>query len=416
MLKSARSRVRNSLLLSLFILALVATVVVLPGQFRSRAIAPAGNGLVERTTSWEDEFPYFDIREEKDENILRAKAEFRSAARKEAADIADIRDRFVVVENALRSEVPTLNVEYNTTLFTPEIIGTDIRKGRTFLTSPVASLNGKNAGLVRGFLKRNGELVGVSSDQIDQLKTFADYTNPAGDMSFVELEQHINGIQVFNGTVKAAFARTGEMVQINNNLAPGLDYSQVSRNFGDVVAAYQRATADVGVIPTKELNQRGEKEARANTDVVLFGKGDSADTAERIYFAVEPGVVRAAWRILVHKDVAAYYVIVDGESGVVLWRKNLVNDQTQSATYNVYRNTTSMIEAPDSPAPISPGPISPALGTQGVQIPRVNVSMIGNESWRSFNNLGWITDGTNGTDGHTDGNAVQAGLDLVAPD
>ncbi len=415
MFKSARSRLRNSALLSLFILALVTTLVVLPGQFRSGATV-TGAGLVERTTSWEDEFPNFDIREEKNEEIVAAMSAFRSASRKEASDIADIRDGFVVGENALRAKVPTLNIEYNTNLRTPEIIGTDVRKGRTFLTEPVASFNGRNAGIVKEFLKRNTELVGMERDQIDLLKTFADYTNPNGDMAFVELEQHINGIEVFGGTVKAAFARTGEMVQINNNLAPGLDYSQVSRTFGDPAAAYHRAASNVGVGVTRELSGRQSGDKRGDDNKVAFGKGESADTAEKMYFPVEPGVIRPAWRVLVHKDVAAYYVLIDAETGTVLWRKNLVNDQTESATYNVYRNTTSMLQAPDSPAPITPGPVNPTLGTQGVQIERSDVTLIGNESWRSFNNLGWITDGTNGTDGHTIGNNVEAGLDLVAPD
>jgi hypothetical protein len=41
-----------------------------------------------------------------------------------------------------------------------------------------------------------------------------------------------------------------------------------------------------------------------------------------------------------------------------------------------------------------------------------NVTLIGNESPNTFNNFGWITDGTNGVNGTTDGNAVEAGLDI----
>ena len=53
---------------------------------------------------------------------------------------------------------------------------------------------------------------------------------------------------------------------------------------------------------------------------------------------------------------------------------------------------------------------------QGALLTRSNVTLIGKENENSFNNNGWITDGTNGTNGWTDGNATEAGLDAVAPD
>ncbi len=44
-------------------------------------------------------------------------------------------------------------------------------------------------------------------------------------------------------------------------------------------------------------------------------------------------------------------------------------------------------------------------------VARQNPAVIGNEAPNTFNNLGWMTDGTN----LTDGNNVEAGIDLVAP-
>ena len=41
----------------------------------------------------------------------------------------------------------------------------------------------------------------------------------------------------------------------------------------------------------------------------------------------------AAWRVLIWQPVNAFYVIVDAETGTMLWRKNITEDQTQSATY-----------------------------------------------------------------------------------
>jgi hypothetical protein len=38
-----------------------------------------------------------------------------------------------------------------------------------------------------------------------------------------------------------------------------------------------------------------------------------------------------AWRVIIWQPVRAYMVIVDAESGELLWRKNLTEDQTQQA-------------------------------------------------------------------------------------
>ena len=148
-----------------------------------------------------------------------------------------------------------------------------------------------------------------------------------------------------------------------------------------------------------------------------FGKGGDFDnTAEKMYFPTEPGVAVPAWRVLVWGRENSYYVIVEARTGTVLWRKNITNDQSQAATYNVYASTTNLGKAMTSPAPMSPGPTDPTPNTQAPLGFRTNVTLIGNEGPLSFNNLGWITDGTNGTDGWTDGNAVEAGLDIDGTD
>ena len=111
--------------------------------------------------------------------------------------------------------------------------------------------------------------------------------------------------------------------------------------------------------------------------------------------------------VLIWEPVNAYYVIVDANTGTMLWRKNITEDQTQSATYNVYNNVNAFMRAADSPAALSPGPLDPTLGTQAPLGTRTNVTLIGNEEPLSFNNNGWITDGGN----TTDGNANEAGID-----
>ena len=259
------------------------------------------------------------------------------------------------------------------------------------------------------FVKQNGDLVGVNGTQADSLKVAADYMNPAGNMAFAQLNQEINGVPVFRGEIKAGFTPSGQIIRVINNLAPGMDYNSLSTDFGDPSEAVKFAATFIGHEMRASDTARNES---ASSDLkTVYGQGDWATTAEKMYFPTEPGVAVPAYRVLIWQEVDSYYVIVDAHTGAMLWRKNISEDQTQTATYQVYNNANSYFGAADSPAPLSPGPTNP-ITTQGALATRSNVTLIGNEGPLSFNNNGWITDGAN----ITDGNALEAGVDRVSPD
>ncbi len=397
---------RRGLLLSLIVLGLAIILVILPYQFRSAgASEKSGKDFSRKTESHEEGLENYDIRADKTE--AETLVNFRQSAGKDAFEIADVRDKFVAGENALRQKIPTLKIEYNTDIRTPEVIALDVFKKAAVLTSPSTE---KRPKILRNFAKQNNDLIGITDEQINRLKVTADYANPDGNLSFAYLEQTINDVPVFRGEVKAGFNKNGEMFRVVNNLAPGLDYENLSSNFGEPLDAVKSAARSINY-ELKETDLARNEAASTNLKTV-FGEGDWATTAEKMYFPTEPGVARPAWRVLIWQPVNAYYVIVDGETGKMLWRKNITEDQTTAATYNVYANTTSLMKTLDSPAPITPGPIVPNTGTQGIVQSRTDVTLIGNEPPYTFNNNGWITDGTNGANGWTDGNAVEAGLDI----
>ena len=390
---------------------MVTALTILPYQFRSSA----GNkkGMVTRTESADPALPNFDIRDDSSKEGPTALANYRQASGKDASLIADLRDEFVRGENSLRANVPTLKIEYSPDLRAPEVIGPDTDKKPAFLTGATRPAGEKHADVLVNFLKENNSLIGMTQSQIDDLEVAADYTNPNGILSWVELNQKINGVPVFRGEVKAGFTKTGQVIRVLNNLAPGLDYNTVSRDFGSPEAAVRIAANNIN--HKIKIEEQTANVAQSTDLKTVFGSGDWATTAEKMYFPTEPGVVVPAYRVLIWEPVNAFYVVVDANTGIALWRKNIVNDQTQSATYNVYTNPASMINVAKNPAPIVPGILDPGLGTQGAIIPRNNVTLVGNEAPNTFNNTGWITDGANGTNGFTDGNAVEAGLDIVAP-
>jgi subtilisin-like proprotein convertase family protein len=409
MQKSFTADNRKGLLLTLVVLGLFAALVLLPYQFRSEAGANKNansKGLFDRTEVKEE--PMYDIREDQSKEVAEKLLEFRQKLGKNAVSVANEREKFVRAEEALKQKLPNAKVEYNNDIRIPEVITPDVWRDKIEFLTPASEV--KRSDILRNFIKQNNQLVGMDNQQIDSLKTFADYTNPDGNLSFVELNQEINGIPVFRGEVKAGFAKNGQMIRVVNNLAPGLDYDSLSTDFRNPVDAVKAAARHINHDLTPADTARNNAES---TDLkVVFGTGDSATTAEKMYFPTEPGVAIPAWRVTLYQKVDAYYVMVDAETGTMLWRKNLVADQTQAGTYNVYANPNAFINVADNPAPMSPGPINPTLGTQGTVIPRTNVTRIGNEAPFTFNNNGWITDGQN----ITDGNAVEAGLDLATPD
>jgi len=404
MYKSTPSESKAATIGFLLFLAILTVLAVTPTYFVSEAGSRDKKGLNQQTSSHDDDLPNYDIRTDK--SSYGKLAAFRGSQNLSAAKVADIRESFVRGEELLRASVPSLKVEYNLDIRIPEVIAPDVAQGNAFLTK---ASSGKRSDVLLDFLRQHKDLVGASDMQVDGLKVFSDYTNPDGNLSFVELNQEINGVPVFRGEIKAGFTKNGEMIRVINNFAPGLNYESLSTDFGDPAVAVRAAAAN-----TKNTIREGDLTPTkdGSTDLkVVFGNRDWGTLAEKMYFPTEPGVAVPAWRVMIAGTVGTYYVIVDAQTGTMLWRKNLAEDQTQSATYNVYTNPNAMINVAENPFPLTPGPVNPGLGTQGPALNRTSMTLIGNESPYTFNNTGWIPDGGNSTDG----NNVLAGLDRKLP-
>jgi hypothetical protein len=403
MQNSSKRETRRGLLLTLLILGMMTALIVVPSQFQSKAVG--GAGLIQRTTSEDPSLPNYDIRLEKGEEIESFLASSRQSIAKDASSVADVRDAFVRGENSLRTRVPDVKFEYNADIRIPEVITPDVWKDNGQLLSGPSQA--KRSDILRNFVRENNELIGVNDEQANLLRVAADYTNPNGYMSFAHLEQLVGDVPVFRGEVKAGFTKDGRMIRVINNLAPGLDYDSLSTNFGDPRTAAIKAYGYINDEPKGDLTANDA----ASTDLrTVFGTGDWATTAQKMYFPTEPGVAVPSWMVTIWRTVDAYMVIVDAQTGTLLWRKNATNDQTQSATYQIYRNSNSFIGSHDNPAPLSPylpAPIVAPINAQGALLTRTNVTLIGNEAPFAFNNNGWITDGAN----ITDGNALEAGID-----
>lgn len=342
-----------------------------------------------------DAFPNFDIRldkakatpEQADFLATVAVAPDTGAAlfEYEQATVASLRAAGVVVESS-----PGLG--------TTEVVSAPLTGG--FLTGPSED----RVAALRSYVQANAFAYGIAADQAQSLEVVADYVNPAGNMAWVELEQRFGGIPVFQGVLRGGFSAKGELIRTTGVLAAGVDSSQLasqpSRSAAQAVAA---SAANVGWnVAEGSLVEKPSGDPQR----VTFDRGTMAadPSAWLVYFPLSRGVARLAWATQIVGDPYGFLTVVDAETGTILFRKNLTNFQTQSASYNVYNN--------DSPAPSSPTTALPGANFQAPFIARQTITRVGNEAPDIFNNLGWMTDGLN----ETAGNNVRAGLDLVAPD
>jgi extracellular elastinolytic metalloproteinase len=344
--------------------------------------------------------PNYDIREAHTKTDHAALDSFHQKVSRDQEQRAIV-DLYRSIDDArtrLVRRVPSLSIQYSDILHVPEIV-----EAKSGINRLLTLASGEaNETVLRRFLADNAALYGLTTTQAAQLRTTQDYTNPAGNLSWVTLEQQINGLPVFRGELRAAFTKSHELVRTASELAPGIDY-QAAATAPSVSAQTAIAIGARSIGVEVDPNSLRLKSSSADGRKLSFEAGpfDEDTNVELIYFPVKPGVVVLAWAMTLWQDVPAYYTIVDAETGRLLWRKNITNEQTQSATYSIYND--------DSPAPLSPTNALPGSAIQGAAISRTSLTLV--SELPAFDNLGWITDGGN----TTTGNNVDAGLDIATP-
>jgi subtilisin-like proprotein convertase family protein len=340
----------------------------------------------------------FDVRDdhEKSSQVVKEKHLDRHGEKqKEKKD--KVQQSMKKAEKRLEREIPGLDVKHSERTGGPETVG--VAHGRGKLTQGNSD---SRENTLRKFLRDNAELFGLERNEVNLLVKDADYSNPAGNMSWVRLQKKIKGKHVFRGELQAAFNANGELVALTGELPAAIDDADAKdAPLVSAAEAIAVAAASVGVaVSPADLQQTGSD---GNTSVFSGGPFTDATKVELQYFPLDVGAVELAYSfVLWIGENEAYSFVVGAEVPDVLFRKNIVDDQSQTATFRVYDA--------DSPAPLSPSNATPGSGIQGTGIARSLFTLV--SEGPSFNDLGWITDGGN----TTTGNNVDAGLDIVSPD
>jgi hypothetical protein len=354
--------------------------------------APSGNASPDQALE------NYDIRNDNQKDGSGAFAAYRdkAAAATPAERLAAARQLLATGRIDLLSRIAALHIEDNAFGTAPEIV--DVTGSTAALTAPSA---GAREALVRRFVVENAALYGLTDAQARELQTVADYTNPAGNLSWVEYEQRINGIPVFQGYLRANVTNDGRIWRTIGSLAAGIDYSKlpVAASMTPTVAAIAAAKS-IGVEVAPSDLRTLSVESESHTTRLAQGPFTEEIKVELFYFPVEPGLATLAYSMVLWEPHDAYWVLVDASDGRLLWRKNITNDQSQSVTYSIYDD--------DSPAPFSPTSALPGSGLQGTPISRSTITNV--SELPAFDNLGWIPDGAGNA--VTTGNNVDAGLDI----
>jgi hypothetical protein len=302
-------------------------------------------------------------------------------------------------QQQLSANLPNLRVEFNEAVGVPEIVRVE---GGGALAARAAAVDmGKaNEHTLRVFLTENAALYGLTQAQVEQLTKVSDYTNPAGNLSFVEFQQAVNGLPVFQGYVRGIFGADGRLVRTTGLLAPGIHGNALATMPAlSATAAVSAAAATIKVDVSADSLAVLERGSDGRTQTVSHGPFDEDTKTELVYFPLAPGHLVLAYSMVLWQPDNAYYMIVDAQTGTLLWRKNITQDQTQTVTYNIYND--------DSPTPSSPTALSAPGATLPPGITRTDVTLISENP--AFDDLGWIPDGAGNA--ITTGNNCDAGLD-----
>lgn len=282
------------------------------------------------------------------------------------------------------------------------------------LTPPSSGRSGYD--IVLGYLRANAAVYGLSSKEIDGLHFIGESVSPSG-LRMVRFEQVVNGVPIFQSETRAIIDRNGSLVRTLGLLVPGTDYAESLANVIPATRALASAMGAVGIalnvdgMTVSDLNAEGTKATVTASEEVISGEVAS----KLVYFPLAPGVLIPAWSQITFTSAGGdYYSIVDAQSGVPLWRKNIRADASaHDARFRVYVQADGTTPS-DNPAPHSPTTNTVGLGTQYPEIAPTIVSMhTAMDATASPN--GWIDDcpagGCTAAQTQTIGNNVHAYMD-----
>ncbi len=278
--------------------------------------------------------------------------------------------------------------------------------------------------IVRGFLGQNGGLYGLSAADLSDLTVLGDSKGGKSGLRMLRMEQRISGRPVFQSETRFLIDKNGRLVSSVGRLIPQARTAAGTINESELLTPTQAVSRLMSVegrtVEGSELSvtpAAGEWMKIASTDDYIT----DTISARPVLFPLGPGQLIPAWSLVVYTaGDNDWYAVVDAETGVLLWRKNIRNNvSTHDARFRVFVQADGTTPA-DNPAPGSPNALIPGSNTQFAFLPPTIVSM--HTAMAVFGNVsqnGWIDDCPGGictaNETQTLGNNTLTCMDRVAP-
>jgi subtilisin-like proprotein convertase family protein len=298
----------------------------------------------------------------------------------------------------LRSGRPGFSVTVSPITGSAEVV----RAGRGARAAPARGRPASETTLA--FLRDHSRLYGLSGSGGARFEVIGESLSRASGLRTVRLRQTVRGLPVFQSETGATFDRDGRLVQTVGRIVPGIEERLVPEpaNLMSASEALRAALLTVGIDVAAATLRERPIEADGRSGIAV----DSADPVLRraaqgrlVYFPLGEGALVPSWaQTMALRDGRAYYTVVDGRSGTLLFRKSLRHAvSTQDARLSVYARSTGRPE--ESPAPGIPNNQAPGAGTQYPAIARLTVAMHGVADPVASPD-GWIPDGGDTTTGN----------------
>src|SRR5262245_8572378 len=188
--------------------------------------------------------------------------------------------------------------------------------------------------IARDFLADHSTMFGLNRNQILEMR-LNNADNDKGT-TFLNYEQEIDGIRVFQGHVQVAVDGDGQVMSVNGGqLIPGTVISTI-RKFSEV-EGLQKAFQFAGVQAPASFNMVENRLAKGDRAVYQnpFGENLENVLSEMTIMRVGPRAV-LAWHSYVDLGAKGWYeILTDAGSGALLYRFNLLKDVAQGTVFRV---------------------------------------------------------------------------------
>ena len=179
----------------------------------------------------------------------------------------------------------------------------------------------------RFFLKQNNDLYQLRDDEVDGLKVARRYRTDHNGVTHLTLQQEVNGVEVFQGDYSFHFDRFGSLITAGGELIPSAARSaNATRPRLTASAAFRRAAEFADVELSGEATTKAPAAGRAlKQKLSLPAKFGRDIEARLVYFPALSNQLRLAWEfeMWLNETSDVYQIVVDADSGILLYRQNL---------------------------------------------------------------------------------------------